>query len=273
MSQLDLGNPPPGHKYSVSVEREEQLAERIKLKRNLAIDAGDAFNKSNEEYQALLGRLLSATPTAKLAEQRKDVEVLTAEFTAGRVSEQIYLEALNARLELAGEGFKKMSTFAEQAAKNIQDALDDTLANAFQGNFQNIGDSFTKLINRMVAEAAAAKVTENLFGKRDKDGGSSTGGVLNGVLEKAFGSLFSFDGGGHTGMGGRSGGLDGKGGFLAVMHPRETVIDHTRASSGGSANQVTINIHQSFAPGTTRATTLQAAADARRQLEYSGRNL
>ena len=38
----------------------------------------------------------------------------------------------------------------------------------------------------------------------------------------------SFDGGGYTGNGSRSGGVDGKGGFYAILHPKETVIDHTK---------------------------------------------
>ena len=40
-----------------------------------------------------------------------------------------------------------------------------------------------------------------------------------------------FEGGGYTGSGSRSGGVDGKGGFLSVLHPQETVIDH-RAPMG-----------------------------------------
>ncbi|MBL3587707.1 hypothetical protein JMM61_20560, partial [Rhodovulum sulfidophilum] len=42
----------------------------------------------------------------------------------------------------------------------------------------------------------------------------------------------SFDGGGRTPLGPRAGGLDGKGGFLAMLHPNESVIDHTRDSGG-----------------------------------------
>jgi hypothetical protein len=42
----------------------------------------------------------------------------------------------------------------------------------------------------------------------------------------------SFEGGGYTGNAPRSGGLDGRGGFMAMLHPRETVIDHTRAGGG-----------------------------------------
>ena len=43
----------------------------------------------------------------------------------------------------------------------------------------------------------------------------------------------SFEGGGFTGRGSRSGGLDGRGGFLGMLHPNESVIDHTRGGSGG----------------------------------------
>ena len=96
--------------------------------------------------------------------------------------------------------------------------------------------------------------------------GDSLDNMIN--LTKGFGS---WDGGGYTGSGSRSGGIDGKGGFVAMLHPQETVIDHTKGQRSGNTVNVTVN--QSFAQGTTRATTLQAAADARRQLEYAGRNL
>lgn len=36
----------------------------------------------------------------------------------------------------------------------------------------------------------------------------------------------SFFGGGDTGTGSRSGGYDGRGGFLSMLHPNETVVDH-----------------------------------------------
>lgn len=48
----------------------------------------------------------------------------------------------------------------------------------------------------------------------------------------------SFEGGGYTGSGPRSGGVDGKGGFPAILHPNETVIDHTKG--GGAAPVVNI---------------------------------
>lgn len=47
--------------------------------------------------------------------------------------------------------------------------------------------------------------------------------------------LPSFAGGGDTGTGARSGGLDGRGGFLAMLHPNETVTDHNRGGGGGTS--------------------------------------
>ena len=57
---------------------------------------------------------------------------------------------------------------------------------------------------------------------------------------------YVFEGGGYTGSGPRSGGLDGKGGFMAMLHPRETVVDHTKGQSvGGEVINVTQNINVS----------------------------
>jgi len=53
--------------------------------------------------------------------------------------------------------------------------------------------------------------------------------------------LDSFDGGGFTGSGVRAGGVDGKGGFPAILHPNESIIDHTRGNMTGGIN-VNFNI-------------------------------
>jgi hypothetical protein len=57
-------------------------------------------------------------------------------------------------------------------------------------------------------------------------------------------SVPSFEGGGYTGNAPRSGGLDGQGGFMAMLHPRETVIDHAKTGSGGGVPNITIQTGQ-----------------------------
>jgi hypothetical protein len=57
-------------------------------------------------------------------------------------------------------------------------------------------------------------------------------------------SVPSFAGGGYTGNGARSGGLDGQGGFMAMLHPRETVVDHMKTGAGGGVPNINITTGQ-----------------------------
>jgi hypothetical protein len=71
-------------------------------------------------------------------------------------------------------------------------------------------------------------------------------------ITKAIGSrlgldVSSFDGGGFTGTAPRVGGVDGKGGFPAILHPGETVVDHTKGQGMGA--NVTFNISTVDASG------------------------
>lgn len=69
---------------------------------------------------------------------------------------------------------------------------------------------------------------------------AATAGLVSNIAAVGM----SFDGGGYTGNGPRSGGLDGKGGFLAMMHPQETVIDHTKpGGNSGSGGGVMVNVN------------------------------
>ncbi|MFZ9260896.1 MAG: hypothetical protein ACO23G_10715, partial [Limnohabitans sp.] len=54
----------------------------------------------------------------------------------------------------------------------------------------------------------------------------------------------SFAGGGYTGSAPRTGGLDGQGGFLAMLHPQETVVDHTGSRSTAVMQQYSPNRQQ-----------------------------
>lgn len=69
--------------------------------------------------------------------------------------------------------------------------------------------------------------------------------------------LLSFDGGGFTGSGSRTGGMDGKGGFPAMLHPNETVIDHTKGQTTGGA-AVTVNVIESNEKAGTQEKTTAA---------------
>ena len=65
-------------------------------------------------------------------------------------------------------------------------------------------------------------------------------GMANVAAIKAQKFQASFEGGGFTGMGARVGDVDGKGGFPAILHPNETVVDHTKGQGMGTNVNITI---------------------------------
>lgn len=52
--------------------------------------------------------------------------------------------------------------------------------------------------------------------------------ALGGMYMAKVSGLASFEGGGHTGSGARVGGVDGRGGYYAVIHPNEDITDLTK---------------------------------------------
>lgn len=90
---------------------------------------------------------------------------------------------------------------------------------------------------------------------------------LGAAISKGIGGIFegiSFAGGGYTGNGPRTGGLDGQGGFMAMLHPQETVTDHAFGGSGGSGG-ITIVQNISIDSRSDRSCILQAMAAAKDQ--------
>lgn len=71
--------------------------------------------------------------------------------------------------------------------------------------------------------------------------------VANGMAQVAQIRSQSFEGGGFTGFGARAGGVDGRGGFPAILHPNETVVDHAQGQGMGA--NVTFNIQANDTEG------------------------
>lgn len=121
----------------------------------------------------------------------------------------------------------------EQVVKELGETLESGLRSNFKSLIKGATDLKDALVNILdkIADKLLDFGLDALFeGIKGSGLGKSLAGGVTGFLT----SLFSFDGGGFTGNGPRSGGLDGKGGFLAMVHPNETVIDHTKGNSGAS---------------------------------------
>ena len=162
-------------------------------------------------------------------------------------------------VEETAKSASQMSKIWDNFVENTQRALGDTLFNGMTGKFTDIEQVFKDMLFRMAADAAAANIMSALFGT-PTTGGNRSGGVNWAGLAA---SLFSFDGGGSTGSGARSGGVDGKGGFPAILHPNETVIDHTKGQSTGTVinmGNTTINVD-------SRADRQQVLSDVSRLID------
>jgi hypothetical protein len=110
-------------------------------------------------------------------------------------------------------------------------------ANAMADFFTSIADgskSAKEAVADLLAQMAQVQM-QRAFLTLASSGG--TAGSIFGALGDAL-AVPSFAGGGTTGTGMRSGGVDGMGGFPAILHPNETVIDHTRGGAAGGASVV-----------------------------------
>jgi hypothetical protein len=118
---------------------------------------------------------------------------------------------------------------ARSAAESLRSQSVDTFAAIVTGS-ESASEAVSGLLSNMASMFAKAAI----------------GGLVKDIgIFDGIGGLLSFDGGGYTGDGPRSGGLDGKGGRMAVIHPQESIIDHTkgqRSRGGQSSLHVTVGI-------------------------------
>jgi len=171
-----------------------------------------------------------------------------------------------------GTGFEQLTAleqFLISAEKGYKDFFTNikTMQEEMQGVFQKSYDGLTQLTmdflekgkasfkdyaTAVVRELIRIAVQKLIIDKMFASIGKSFGNIkslmeYNKLTDND--TLFDFDGGGFTGKGIRAGGMDGKGGFMAMVHPNETVIDHTKGQSMGAAPTVNFNISTIDAAG------------------------
>ena len=135
---------------------------------------------------------------------------------------------------LGKEGLAKtLGTTAVGAMKKFEDSIMTSLKNGKLG-FKDFANYVIEQLMRIAIQQMILKPLTGAFGS----------------FFDGFGDLISHEGGGYTGKGNRSGGMDGKGGGLAILHPNETVIDHTKGQGmGGGSPTVNFNISTVDATG------------------------
>ena len=180
--------------------------------------------------------------------------------------EQIELikKSKSAQLELTGltETAFKSTIFNDSIKSNITvvkdfaDTIDGQLTRAFTDffditskQFGDFKDLATSVARAVINELIQVFIVQKLVGMVKGTIGDIQSGIEYNKLTDGDTLFDSFSGGGYTGQGIRAGGMDGKGGFMAMVHPNETVIDHTKGQGMQSAPTVNFNISTVDAAG------------------------
>ena len=236
---------------------EEQFAKSLENLRKSLLTEEEAQKESLERRRDII--------TKALAKEGADKEMLTrlsnrlAEEGA-RFREKVERRKMNAHdlfidtaiqgLERFREALSDNDKQAEELAQRIEQLTDQSMAaftdsfydaivgaKSFEAAFKDMARSIIEDLSKMLIQYY---ITQSIFGAitnalpLPSATPAPSGGPGN--------TGMSFAGGGFTGYGARSGGIDGRGGFPAILHPNETVIDHTQGQVGGVVVNQTINV-------------------------------
>lgn len=194
-----------------------------------AARGGRGQSAAQKEQNRLMQEAARMTEANQTALERYNAEVERANML--REKGLISSDTHNRELVRLKENLDK-ATEAQRQLMGIAQPVKDALVNSLMGQ-KNAADQLREALKRAAIEYA-------LFGT---GGFARKGSGFKGLLGNVFSSIFSFDGGGYTPPGPRSGGLDGKGGFWAVMHPNERVDDLTKPGAGrGGGGRVEVAV-------------------------------
>lgn len=179
-----------------------------------------------------------ADPLAKEAEKWFNATRTAAEKYADELAE---LDKLQAAAKISSDTYARSVTMIGEKYLDIGDAgkFWKDINGDLKESILDLGvdgaasfDDIARSIKRAALEALLFKSgpLAGMFG------GGGAGGGLGGWLS----GLLSFEGGGYTGSGARSGGMDGRGGFLAMLHPEEHVVDPRRGGGMGVNTKVEV---------------------------------
>lgn len=197
--------------------------------------------KYNEEYTKFLDDI---TGRGDVEEFIKKMNMLSQALYDGTINAEKYQDAVSKLSMNFGDVTDEMGEFAKQAARNIQDTLGSSMEEILTGNFNNIGNAFTTMLNRMISQLAASQLNKLLFGQFDKSGelGGLAGaavagltGLISGGPNNALGGDYGafFAEGGYTGDGGN---MEAAG----IVHKGEYVLNAsaTRRIGIGALNRL-----------------------------------
>lgn len=215
----------------------------------------DADRRAEVDARKMLNAMEFENSLIGLSNADRELAIKLRELEALGIRKQsAEYEVLSKEIEKSLE----VKRFAEAAKKEYEDVAAVAL-DLFKGN----SDAAKRYVQQIIDEFYKLRVIEpilrDVFGITPSTGfdpfgvgsrkGSGFAGAFPGLTGPIFDNfdpfgLISFDGGGYTGKGARSGGMDGKGGFMAMLHPNEQVVDLTKGGGMGGMvfnNSIVVN--------------------------------
>ncbi|WP_440466870.1 phage tail tape measure protein [Pseudomonas sp. YH-1] len=215
------------------------------------------------EFQRYQAQLDKATPKDLLGSEQ--YKTAAAEIKSGlndalAANEDYYSKLDKMRGDWANGAKESFADYLD-SAKDVAGQTYDLFNNALKGTedalveFVRTGKlSFSDLADSIISDLIRIQVRQALaYAVGGEDGSGGLAGLLGGLGglfdggSSGYKGAYGFDGGGYTGNSPRLGGVDGKGGFMAILHPQETVIDHTKPSrmQGGNSTSNVFHINVS----------------------------
>src|SRR5690606_17644952 len=233
------------------------------------IDANKAAAEAQREWEATLerGKALTEslrTPLEVYQDTLADVNEL---LDQGAISYETYSRAVEKAQKDLEAATKEWNTFKEQAARNTQDIIADTLVNGFEDGAKGILKAFGNMIVQLTAQAVAADLAGKLFGSA---GGGTGDGWINAALS-LFGGVAGRAAGGPVSAGNMYRVNEVEGEYF-IPNSSGTVVPLSKMKGGGQivTNNFTIQAPQGTV---SRQTEMQiAAAVARGIARANGRN-
>jgi len=216
---------------------------------------GGMFSSAAENNVAKLENRLKGL----YAQLKKVKEEVVVGITGGKdEKEGTVWDGLAQGVDNYTDSIKKLDVETSKAAERGMKKLEDSLVDFAMGT-KSASEAFKDMARSIVSDIMRIYIRQQLLGGIGGMGGGT--GILGSIGGAIFGQSFNtstvntpdgatvynpnldtFAGGGFTGYGARSGGVDGKGGFPAILHPNETVLDHTKGQGGGVVVNQTINV-------------------------------
>jgi Prophage tail length tape measure protein len=195
---------------------------------------------------------MMGAPKEVLTQFAKEQELVNAALKDGKKLTPELTQEI-AKLASGYSMAEKAAELAEAAQKKIADGI--AFAREVTGGFfndlksglesgkslwQSLGDAAVNALSK-IADKLLNEVLDALFKVNGAaSGAGGGGGFLSSILGALFGGfggvsafpaaptigIQSFSGGGQTPYSSPTGGIDGKGGFKAILHPNETIIDN-----------------------------------------------